>query len=196
MKILRKDENGIEIEPPRVATQTPMADAIDERNRLVRKNAEEEKRQCSPVYGTDYPISGGWGYSQSEACIIEMKGKMSDRTLLLSERDGYSVENLFIERRIYEEIITHPEPETPDLYGLRWKVGNQSLHRAGDQLFDKISVTVSGYLRNDFEELRKDWEAHRGYADDETGRINHQKMAMSRRIFYNATYWFNVTSFV
>jgi len=184
MKILRKDENGIEIEPPRVATQTPMADAIAERNRLVRKIAVEEKRQCSPVYGTDYPISGGWGYSQSEACVIEMKGKMSDSTMLLSERDGYSVENLFIERRIYEEIITRPEPETPDLYGLRWKVGNQLLHRKDDQLFDKNSVTVSGYLRKDFEELRKDWEGHRGYADDETGRINHQKMAIWLQTYF------------
>jgi len=196
MKIIRKNENGIEIEPPKVATQMPMAVAIDETNKRYRQIAAEENRQCAPVYASDYPVSGGWGYSQTDACVIEMKGKMSDRTLLLSERDGYSIENLFIQRRIYEEIIIHPDSDTPDLHCLRWNIGKQSLHSIGNHNFDEISVTVSGFQEQDLEILEKDWKEHQGYANDQTGLLRHQIWAMSKRVFYNATYWFDVTSFV
>ena len=182
MKIIRKDENGTEIEAPRVECQYPMVQVIAEGNNAVRQNAAKQGRSCSPVYATDYPISGGWGYTQDDACVIKMKGKMSDRSLLLSERDGYTVENLFIERRIYEEIISYPAPDTPDLHGLRWKVEKQSLHTIGNRNFDEITVTVSGYLFEDFKSLRTDWKA--------------QMMANSRQIYYSTTYWFDVTSFV
>lgn len=196
MKIIRKDGNGIEITPPHVATEQAMAIAIAEKNKVYRQIAAEEKRRCAPVYATDYPVSGGWGYSQSNACVIKMKGKMDDKSLLLSERDGYAIENLFIERRIYEEIIIHPEPDAPELHCLRWKVGKQRLHRVGELLFDEISVTVSGFQEQDLEELEKDWNVHKGYVNDEVGLLKHQALAMSCRVLYNTTYWFDVTSFV
>ena len=55
------------------------------------------------------PIRGGWGYSQEDACIIEKNDPLVDPSLPF---DGVGVEYVFVEKRIYEEmIIFRPDGE-------------------------------------------------------------------------------------
>ena len=193
----RREDGGIEIEPPKVASPLPMPAVIAQGNALRREMARKQGRRCGPVYASDYPVDGGWGYTKGDACIIRMKGAFDDRSIPPWERDGYEIEQLFVERRIYEEIISNPAPDTPDLHNLRWNMTAQRLVDPGDgRKFDEMEFEVSGFLLGDFETLRDDWESHEGYENDEAGRLRHLALAASKRISYTAVYWFDVTSFL
>ena len=53
-------------------------------------------------YKIDLPISGGWGYNFETACVIDK----NDPTVIKGlPFDGTSVEYVFVEKRIYEEMI-------------------------------------------------------------------------------------------
>ena len=197
LKILkRREDGGIEIEPPKVAATLPMPAVIAQGNMVRREYARKQGLRCDPVYGLDYPVDGGWGYSRADPCIIRMKGASGDRRLPPWARNGYAVEELFVERRIYEEIILNPAPDTPDLHNLRWR---RTIQRLVDPLdgrkLDEMEFEVSGFLLGDFETLREDWVTHDGYQNDEAGQKRHLALAATKRITYTAVYCFDVTSF-
>jgi len=195
--IRRREDGGAEIEAPRVQVDKPMPIVIEEGNVQAQVRARRQGRPVSTVYSTNYPISGGWGYTREDACVIEIKGGVDKRDIPPWERDLHGIEALFVERRVYEEIISHPAASTPDLHNLRWVEKRQRLHSCDDgRKFDELVFEVSGFLAEDYLMLRKDWEAHDGYEHDEAGRRRHLVLAASKRISYLATYWFDITSFM
>lgn len=182
------------IEAPKITSADSPRAVIDAMNATRRADAMKTGRKLPPVFAEDYPISGGWGYSLADACIIEMKGKMSDRSIPPWERDGYSVERLFVERRIYEEVIFRPAVGTPDLENLRWKLLSQRLISNNGRHYDCLRFRVTGFLHDDLEFLKADYNACRD-RDDEAGMARNLKMAEEKTIGYETEYWFDIESF-
>jgi len=131
-----------------------------------------------------WPISGGWGYTQDDACVIELD----------TEYDGVSFEQKFIEYRTYEELIVFRRKE--DRYsGIRVEKGNQALIVKDDRHYDRVDYTVTAFRDEDWEMLREDWQSHDGYKDDLKGLMRHRGLRKSKEVTYSTVGWFDISRF-
>lgn len=132
-----------------------------------------------------WPISGGWGYSQQDAVVIELGNSI----------EGVNFEYKFLEYRTYEEAIIF-RPKGQRLAGIHLETIGQSLVCGQDgKKYDNVEMKVSAFLESDFEYLKNDWEQHDGYAADEEGKLRHLQLAESKRIEYKITGWFDISRF-
>lgn len=133
----------------------------------------------------EWPFSGGWGYTQDDAVIIELDNSW----------DGVSFEYKYLEYRTYEEAIIF-RPKGQQLTGFRFEKGMQSLVGGADgKSYDRVTVKVTAYTEEDFAFLKHDWESHNGFADDEAGKTKHLQLAESKAIKYKVTGWFDISKF-
>lgn len=131
-----------------------------------------------------WPISGGWGYSQENAVVLELDNEFS----------GVMFEQKFVEYRTYEELIVF-RPKAERYAGIRIKKGLQALSHANGKSYDMVEYEVTAYRESDYEMLKADWEKHNAYEGDEEGRARHLALADSLRISYNTVGWFDITRF-
>ena len=132
-----------------------------------------------------WPISGGWGYSQDDAVVIETK----------TESIGVSLEYKFLEYRTYEEAIIF-RPEGQQLAGIQFKCGDQSTILGQDgKCYDRISMEVTAYTEDDYNYLKADWVSHNAYEGDDIGKQKHLQLADSKKIVYEITGWFDISNF-
>ena len=133
----------------------------------------------------DWNISGGWGYTQETAVVIEEDTYMH----------GLSMEGLFVRYRTYEELIVF-QPDGQKFSGIEWKEGNQSLHEGPDgRKYDRIEYLVTAFTDNDWEMLKNDWESHDAYMEDPEGREAHIRLRRSKQIGFITICWFDVSRF-
>ena len=98
---------AIEIQPPRI-------------------NSEESPRD---ILAADFksigeiPIRGGWGYTLEDAVIIDKNDPIVSKG---SPFDGVSLEYVFVEKRIYEELIIF-RPKDDRFTGINWKLLKQQM---------------------------------------------------------------------
>ena len=64
----------------------------------------------------ELPIAGGWGYTQADAAIIDKNDPVVIEGLPF---DGVGIEYIFVEKRIYEELIIFKLLGEP-YAGIRW----------------------------------------------------------------------------
>lgn len=132
-----------------------------------------------------WPISGGWGYTEEDAVVIEAQ----------NESEGIGLEYKFLEYRSYEEGIIF-RPKGQQLAGFRFSRVSQSLCSGKNgRHYDKVVVKVSAYKEEDFDQLRNEWISNKGFADDEQGLLAHIEKADSLMITYEVVGWFDITSF-
>jgi len=177
----------------------PMSEMLAERSALVRSMPRAPDDKLEECYAMDFPVRGGWGYTQEDACVFDFGNKFDgcseERRMSLAEGIGVHCEYLFFERRVYEEIIHHPLPDTPDLHCLRWERARQALiHGEDGRRYDKLEFKVTGFLEDDLEFLKRD-AAECMSRNDIDGIRRNREMALERMYFYNSVCWFDVTSF-
>lgn len=105
----------------------------------------------------DLPIKGGWGYDFESACVIDKNDSTVSKVIPF---DGVGIEYVFVEKRIYEEMIIFRE--THEKYsGIRWQLEKQVLLFQRDKPYDKLIFSVVGFndevwgeLTSRFEELK------------------------------------------
>ena len=132
-----------------------------------------------------WPISGGWGYTQDDAVVIELD----------SSWEGVSFEYKYLEYRTYEEAIIF-RPKGQQLAGFRFEKDMQSLVGGSDgKSYDRVTIKVTAYTEEDFAYLKYDWESHNAYEDDEEGKQKHLELADSKKIQYEVCGWFDITKF-
>ena len=97
----------------------------------------------------DLPITGGWGYDFDSACIID---KSDPAVLNGIPFDGISIEYIFVEKRIYEEMIIFREPH--DKYGgIRWNLEIQALLSNEGKKYDKLIFNIEGFPEEIWNEI-------------------------------------------
>lgn len=133
----------------------------------------------------EWPISGGWGYTQQNAVVIDVD----------NEYDGVRLEYKFLEYRSYEEAIIF-RPKGQQLAGFRFDREIQSLVNGQDgKSYDHITMKVTAFTEEDFSYLKNDWESHNAYMDDEEGKMKHLQLADSKKIQYEVSGWFDISKF-
>ena len=142
-------------------------------------------------FNIDLPIRGGWGYAQDDACIIDKHDPTVDPTLPFN---GVAVERVFVEKRIYEEMIVF-RPNGERFSGIRWNLLKQKLLQDGDNVFDKLVFEVTAFTESDWEELKAEWEGPDGFGSPHFDVVAHNKKRNARMIRLTKEFWFEISSF-
>jgi hypothetical protein len=97
----------------------------------------------------DLPIKGGWGYDFDGACIIDK----NDSTVIKGMPfDGVGIEYVFVEKRIYEEMIIFREAHEK-YSGIKWDLDKQELLFMNDKPYDKLVFNVVGFTNAVWDEI-------------------------------------------
>lgn len=137
------------------------------------------------------PIRGGWGYSQEDACIIDKNDPLVDPSVPF---DGVGLEYLFVEKRIYEEMIIF-RPDGEKFSGIKWNLLQQSTLHEGERVFDKLVFEITAFPDKDWEKLKAEFEATQGYGHPEFDSEAHERKRQEKMVRLTREYWFDITSF-
>jgi hypothetical protein len=141
--------------------------------------------------GAGLPISGGWGYTKEDACIVNKNDPHADPSLPF---DGIAVERLFVEKRIYEEmIIFRPDGET--FSGIHWELLEQNLVKEAGRSFDRLLFEITALLDNDWQALKAEFEGPNGHGSPDFDMLAHAKKRQEKTVRLTREYWFDITSF-
>ena len=100
----------------------------------------------------ELPIRGGWGYSQEDAVIIDK----NDPTVIPGMPfDCVGIEHIFIEKRIYEELIIF-RPENDRFTKIQWDLKTQELIEIDNRVYDKLIYSITAWRDRDYEALQKE----------------------------------------
>jgi hypothetical protein len=138
----------------------------------------------------DLPIKGGWGYDFDSACIIDKNDPTLSKGIPF---DGVGIEYVFVEKRIYVEMIIFRD-DHEKYAGIRWDRQGQELLVEGGKTYDKLTFNIVGFsdqvwdeLTSCFEEIQRSGKA-KLMAELDTYRES--KVYRLTREFY-----FDITSF-
>lgn len=166
----------IEIEAPRIYTRGTPREVIAEDFKSIRGML---------------PIRGGWGYSAEDAVVIDRYHPAVPKDLPF---DGIGIEYLFVEKRLYEELIIFRK-QGEAYSGIKWELERQELSGCGGVSYDILRFDVSATPDLDWNELKAKWEGPNGYGSPGFDVDAHQREQASRSIHYVAEYWFDISSF-
>ena len=137
------------------------------------------------------PISGGWGYTKDDAVIID---KDDPSVIKGIPFDGLAIEQIFVEKRTYAELITF-KPEGSRFNGIEWQMLKQSLINDQDRHFDRLEYKICGHLDDDWKYLKEEYEKNNYFEGNREGRIKHEAEHLNRMTCYETEFWFDITSF-
>jgi hypothetical protein len=141
--------------------------------------------------GGELPIRGGWGYTKDDACIIDKHDSIVDRSIPF---DGVGIEYIFVEKRIYEEMIIL-RPEGEKFFGIEWKLIEQQQIDDEDKVFDKLIFKISAFPEKNWNELKAEYEGPEGYGSPNFYAAAHEKENQERMVQFTGEFWFDITSF-
>ncbi len=137
----------------------------------------------------DLPIHGGWGFSREDACVIDALDPTVPKEVPF---DGVGVEHVFVEKRIYEQLIISRAPDER-MSGIKWKLNRQYIVDVDDRKFDHLAFYIEFLRDQDFDELKAAWEANYGRIDFDVAA--HLSRHESLLIRVQQEFWFDITSF-
>lgn len=169
---------------------TSNMNAIDFFNLRTRETPREIIKADFPSVGK-LPISGGWGYDQPSACIIN---KDEPRVSSAEAFDGVAIEHVFAEKRLYEELIVF-RPSGKKYSNIEKRLSRQSLHRVDSRMYDVLVFDVTAFREQDLDFLRATFEGPNGISNPDFDRAGHAKLHQSLMREGSRQYWFDITSF-
>jgi len=167
---------GIEIQTPRI------------------RSAETPREIIAADFSSlrsELPISGGWGYSKEDAVVIDKNDSAVPKGLPF---DGVGIEYVFVEKRIYEELIIF-RTEDSRFSEIDWKLIKQRLVSDGDRKFDVLTFEVTAIPDADWQLLESEWERNNGFQSSQSALEAHIEKRNSKTQHYTTEYWFDITSF-
>lgn len=164
----------IDIEPPRISSEETPREILKADFRSIR----------------ELPIRGGWGYTIDDAVVIDKNDPIVPRGMPF---DGVGIEYVFVEKRIYEELIVF-RPKDARHSGIEWKLLKQATLGRDGRSFDFLSFEVTAFPDKDWEELRLEFEGPRGARSPGFDMAAHRLKREAKKIRYVAEYYFDITS--
>jgi len=140
--------------------------------------------------GGPLPITGGWGYGQADACVIECSKYKTENGLPL---DYVQLEYLFVEKRIYEEMIIF-RPTGQKFAGITWTLQDQHLIRDSARVFDKLVFAISAFNELDWENLRAEYEGVEGFGTPNFDEVAHEVKRREATVQFTKDFWFDITN--
>ena len=155
------------------------------------KSPREIIASCFPSLKGGLPIQGGWGYAKEDACIIE---KIDPLNISGLPFDGVGVEYIFVEKRIYVELIVN-RPTDQRFSGINWKLLEQKLTHENNRSYDRLSFEVTAVSDKDWKELKTEFEGPQGYGTDDFDIDVHNQKRLEKTVQFVRDFWFDITSF-
>lgn len=137
------------------------------------------------------PIRGGWGYTKADACIIDKNDPVVVQGLPF---DGVAIEHLFVEKRIYEEMIIFRLADQK-FSGIQWKLLKQELIVEEGRAYDKLLFSVTAFHDKDWEELKAEWEGPTGCRSPTFDQAAHMQKRQRCMVSLTREFWFEISSF-
>ena len=138
----------------------------------------------------DLPITGGWGYDFESSCVIDKNDSTVNKIIPFN---GVSVEYVFVEKRIYEEMIIFRKADEK-YAGIRWDLISQELLFEDDKPYDKLIFNVVGFTDEVWDELTNRFEAIQ-----KSGKLELlselDAYRESKAYKFNREYYFDISSF-
>jgi hypothetical protein len=139
----------------------------------------------------ELPIRGGWGYTREDACIIDKNDPVVDPSLPF---DGVGLEYLFVEKRIYEEMII-ARREGDEFSGIEWTLQEQNLIDDAGRKYERLLFDITAFHHNDWEELKSEFEGAQGCDHPDFDLEAHKKKRQNKMMRFTKEFWFDITSF-
>lgn len=138
------------------------------------------------------PIRGGWGYSKEDAVVID---KSHPAAANFQPFNGVEIEHLFIQLRLWEELIGIRPPGQQHL-GCKFKLIKQSLV-GGDhgKMYDVIECDITALPDHVWEALKAEWEGPQGFGSQDFDEESHLRRREAATVQYVGEYWFEISSF-
>ena len=158
---------------------------------ITKETPREILERHNPSIG-NIPILGGWGYTQDDCVIINKNDSSVNQSMPFF---GVALEYLFVEKRIYEELIIFREPGY-QFHGISWEMVEQNLISNDVRSYDHLHFLVKGHTDKDWEHINKIYEDNNKFKGDYLGHQNHLKENEELLCCYETDYWFDITSFL
>jgi len=140
----------------------------------------------------DLPIKGGWGYSIEDAVFIDKNDPLLSHE---DEIDFLNIEQILVEKRIYEELIIFRERN--DTYsGISWRLIKQQTKKSNNRTYDILTFEVKALPNKDWEMLKREWESADGYQSPSFNNELHLEKHDLLSVTYTTNYYFDITEFV
>lgn len=137
------------------------------------------------------PISGGWGYTKDDACVIQKNDPLVNPNMPFN---GVEIEYIFVEKRIYEEMIIF-RPEGHQFAGIEWKLIKQSTIREEGKIYDKLTFEIRAFEAKTFSKLKEEFEGPNGFRSKDFDLKAHLKKREENVKKFIRDFWFDITSF-
>ena len=165
-----------------------MEDFLREPSQLFTKDSP--RKIIFEDFKMDLPITGGWGYDLATACVIDKKDPTVNPGIPF---DGVGIEYVFVEKRIYEEMIIFRESHEK-YSGIRWDLKAQELLSQNERRYDKLVFNVVGFSDAIWDELTSRFEAIQKSGEFE--KIAELDLYRESKIYrFTRVFYFDVTSF-
>lgn len=139
----------------------------------------------------DLPIYGGWGYTKSDACVIDRSDPAAGSR---EQFDGIEIERAFVEVRICLELIeTRHEGER--FYGLEWRLLKQELVREETGIYDLLVFEVTGIPERNWGPIRDEYWGPDGCCNPDFDEAIHQSKRDAVALKIQREFWFEISSF-
>jgi len=156
------------------------------------RSPREVIAELFPSIGKELSISGGWGQDKENACVLEKEATFS---IALAEWDDTSIEKVFVEKRIYIELIVMAPPQKR-CSGIEWRIIGQEILHENSRVFEHLTFSVTALLDRDWDELKAEWEGPNGYGSDSFDLEGHLSKRADRTIRLQREFWFDITAWV
>jgi hypothetical protein len=138
----------------------------------------------------DLPISGYWGYNLESACVIDKNDPTVSKGMPF---DGVGIEYIFVEKRIYEEMIIFRN-DHEKYAGIRWDRQAQELLVRDDKTYDKLTFNIVGFSDQVWDELTSRFEEIQKSGKVELmAELNTYRESKAYRL--TREFYFDITSF-
>jgi hypothetical protein len=141
--------------------------------------------------GGGIPIRGGWGYTKEDACIIDKNDPIFDPSIPF---DGIRLETMFVEKRIYAEMITF-RPIGEKFLEIRWKPKKQQIIQEEGRVYEKLTIEITAFHDRDWHELKSALAGQQGYESPKFNPETFQRKMQEKMVCLTRDFWFDVTSF-
>jgi len=138
------------------------------------------------------PISGGWGYTKDDACIINKNDPLVSPDIPF---DGVAIEYVFVRQRIHEEMIIF-RPKGDRFSGIKWTLLLQRLIEDGGRSYDNLKFEITAFHDEDWYLLKSEYGGPKGFGHPDFDLAAHERKRQEKMIRIEQEFWFDITSFL
>jgi hypothetical protein len=165
-----------------------MEELLREPSQLITR--ESPRQIIFEDFKLDLPIMGGWGYDFDTACVIDKNDSAVNPNIPF---DGIAIEYVFVEKRIYEEMIIFRQSHEK-FSGIRWDLEKQELISRDEKRYDKLIFNVIGFSDAIWDELTSRFEAIQKSGELEK-MVELDAYRESKAYRFKREFYFEITSF-